>query len=70
MNEKNQKKMERTMQTSCKLECLSQTEPRGTGAGGGGKPPPSVYPSWCNRSIVCFVCVCVCVEYVECVECV
>lgn len=53
VNEKNQKKMERTMQTSCSLECRSQTEPSGTGGrGGGGRPPPSVYPSWCNRSIV------------------
>ena len=34
VNEKNQKKMERTIQTSCKVECRSHTDARGSGGWG------------------------------------
>lgn len=51
VNEKTQKKMERTMQNSCRLECLSQTE-----RGWGGSLEREV--KWeLNRSMaICAIC--------------
>lgn len=48
VKEKNQKKMERTMQTSCKVECRSHTDARGSGGWGSilikGDVHPVRYP--------------------------